>query len=209
MSTIRKTTTAVGVGVFALGLSLLGATAAHAEGTYQVIDECGFQNDQVIVTGDYRVGYSGHYDSGYNVKDDWGVSMPNPDYSVPDNPIPSIMVASGTFDHTPCPPPEPEPSETPQEVVAPPAGQTTTQSPTKTTTQTDTAPEVTVEPTPEESAEAPAEVTIEASDEPEVQATTETSEPGVPVGIVIGGLGALAAVGGGAFYAGKRGWFAR
>lgn len=212
MSKTRKAAAVIGVGAIALGLSLLGATSAQAAGTYQVIDECGFLNDKVLVTGDYQVGYGGHSQDGHTVKTTWAVGEPNPDF--PDNSATAMLpVANGTFDLTPCPPPEPapEPSDPPAEEPV--------QAPVKNVTKVPvTAPQpvqVDPEPSPEvsETPEATEEPEV-VEDEPEVEASQEpvaatASDPTVPIGLVAGGLAAIAAVGGGAFYAGKRGWFTR
>ena len=212
MSILGKTAATVGVGAFALGLSLLGATSAQAAGSYQVIDECGFMNDRVIVTGDYTVGYGGHKEGGYTVKDDWGVADIVPNSPNPDDPE-RFMVAQGTFDHTPCPPPPPAPapSESPEQTVKAPVKQTsgstgsstpTVQAPDAGTTSTapdateTPEPTATVDPTPSESP-----IAIAATD-------STTSDDGGNLIIPIGGAVLIAsALGGAAYAAGKLGLF--
>ena len=217
MNGIRKAAAAVGVGAFALGLSIMGATSAQAAGSYQVVDECGFQNDQVIVTGDYTVGYSGHYQDGYMARDTWAVGDIVVDSPNPDDPE-RFIVAQGAFDQTTCPPePSPTPTEEPAQqpaVKAPAKATTTVQSPstvtapaTSTTAETPEAtgapspePSETVEPTPEETP-----VTIAAAD-----TQTTTGESGgnliIPIGGAVAIAGALTGLG---YTASKLGWLKR
>lgn len=219
MSILGKTAATVGVGAFALGLALLGATSAQAaEGTWQVIDVCGSQNDTVIVTGDYRMALAKPY--GWSVWDGdpnigGTVEIANADGlggGVPFHP-------GGQLGDYGCPPqappetdpPAPAPSESPEQTVKAPVQQSSgtggtstpsVQAPDAGTTSTvpDATPEptTTVDPTPSESP-----IAIAATD-------STTSDDGGNLIIPIGGAVLIAtALGGAAYAAGKLGLFKR